>query len=102
MDVVEPMVSSSHGHDSPRPPQAFESITLREVAHEVVDLRAGWRLMPADSDIVFRPRSPFTWCHGELSASAGDTQHWSRSISIEFPMQRLNELGGCGLGKRSC
>jgi hypothetical protein len=101
MDVIEPMMSRGHRDDSTRSAHLVESVALREVLHEVVDARAGWRLMPPDSDVMFRSRSPFTWRHRELATDASDPKHRLRSISIEFPMQPLNELGGCGLGKRS-
>src|SRR5215217_494094 len=50
---------------------------------------------------MFRPRSPFTWRHRELSPDTRDVKHRRRSTSIELPMQPLHELGRCGLGERS-
>src|SRR5258705_260099 len=87
MDVVEPMMSGGCRDDPARPAHAVESIPLPEVAHEVVDSRAGWRLMPADRDVLFRSRSPFTRRHRERSTNASDPQHRPGSISIEFAMQ---------------
>ena len=96
------MMSSGHRDDPARSAHALESITLREVVHEVVDARAGWRLVPADSDVVFRSRSPFARRHRELSTNAGDPKHRLRRISIELPVKPPNELGRRGLGRRSC
>lgn len=100
MDVVEPMMSRGHRDGSTRSAHLVESVTLREVTHEVVDARAGRRLMPANGDVMFRSRPPFTWRHRELATNARDPKHRRRGVSIELSVEPLNELLGCGFRKR--
>jgi hypothetical protein len=100
MDVAESMMSGGHREDPARSAHAVESIALREVPHEVVDSRAGWRLMPPDSDVVFGSRSPFAWRHRERATNARDPKHRGWRVSIELPVEPQYELFGRGFRKR--
>jgi hypothetical protein len=95
------MMRGGHRDDPTRSAHAAESIPLRKVVHEVVDSSAGWRLMPADSDVMFRARSPFTRRHRELATNTRDPKHRRGRFPIELPVQPLNELGRRRFSKRS-
>jgi hypothetical protein len=57
--------------------------------------------MPAHRDVLFRPRSPFTWRHRELTTNACDPKHRRRRASIELPVEPLNELLRRGVRQRA-
>ena len=55
MNVVKPMVSSSHRNDSTGSSEPGKLVTLREVIHELGDTDARWWLVSPNSYVM--PRS---------------------------------------------
>ncbi len=92
VDIVEAMMRRWNGDDPSRLAHAIKAITLGEVSHEVGNAIARWRLVSADSYVMFGSRAPSARLHQELVLRAANAQHLFGSVAIEFAVKPEDKI----------